>query len=116
MTYVISGPFVLIVFKRFFADRSFGFHNVLFQSTLKILNNTNVFQKLTGNLVGQNLKIDLWFKKESAPMLWTIVVVLVVLWLLGLIGNVGGGLIHILLVLALIMIVVNLISGRRGTI
>ena len=48
-------------------------------------------------------------------MLWTIVVVLVVLWLLGLAGSIGGGLIHVLLVLAVIIIAVNLLSGRRGT-
>jgi hypothetical protein len=47
-------------------------------------------------------------------MLWTIVVVLVVLWLLGLIGNIGGGLIHALLVIALIVIAVNLLQGRRA--
>ncbi len=47
-------------------------------------------------------------------MLWTIVVILVVLWLLGFLSNVGGGLIHILLVLALIVIVVNVLQGRRG--
>lgn len=46
-------------------------------------------------------------------MLWTIVAVLLILWLLGFIGSVGGGLIHILLVVALILIVVNLLSGRR---
>ena len=46
-------------------------------------------------------------------MLWTIVVVLVILWLLGFLGNVGGGLVHILLVLALIVIAVNLLQGRR---
>jgi hypothetical protein len=46
-------------------------------------------------------------------MLWTIVVVLVVLWLLGLATNVGGGLIHALLVIALVVIVVNLLQGRR---
>ena len=49
-------------------------------------------------------------------MLWTIAVVLVVLWLLGLVGGIGGGLIHALLVLAVIIIAVNLLSGRRGTI
>ena len=48
-------------------------------------------------------------------MLWTIVVVLVVLWALGLAGNIGGGLVHILLVLAVIIIVFNLLSSRRGT-
>lgn len=46
-------------------------------------------------------------------MLWTIVVILVVLWLLGLLGNIGGGLVHALLVIALIVIVVNLLQGRR---
>ncbi len=46
-------------------------------------------------------------------MLWTIVVILIVLWLLGLAAHVAGGLIHILLVLALIIIVVNFLQGRR---
>ena len=46
-------------------------------------------------------------------MLWTIVVVLVVLWLLGFSTNIGGGLVHILLVLALIVIAVNVLQGRR---
>lgn len=46
-------------------------------------------------------------------MLWTIIVILVVLWLFGLIGNIGGGLIHLLLVVALIVLIVNLVSGRR---
>lgn len=46
-------------------------------------------------------------------MLWTILVVLLVLWLLGFIGNVGGGLIHLLLVVAAIVLVYNLLTGRR---
>ena len=46
-------------------------------------------------------------------MLWTIVVVLAVLWLLGFIGNIGGGLIHILLVIAVIVIAYNILTGRR---
>ncbi len=46
-------------------------------------------------------------------MLWTILVVLVILWLLGFSLHVGGGLIHILLVVALVVLVVRLISGRR---
>jgi hypothetical protein len=49
-------------------------------------------------------------------MLWTIVVVLVVLWLLGLITSYTmGGFIHILLVLAIIVILYNVISGRKGS-
>jgi len=46
-------------------------------------------------------------------MLWTIFVVLVILWLLGFSLHVGGGLIHLLLVVALVMLVINLVSGRR---
>jgi hypothetical protein len=46
-------------------------------------------------------------------MLWTIVVLLLILWLLGFTMHVAGGLIHILLVIALIVIVLRLLSGRR---
>jgi hypothetical protein len=46
-------------------------------------------------------------------MLWTIVVVLLVLWLLGILLKVTSGLIHILLVIALVVIVIRLLSGRR---
>jgi len=49
-------------------------------------------------------------------MLWTIVVLLLILWLLGFSFSVGGGLIHILLVVALVVFVFNLLSGRRGSI
>jgi Family of unknown function (DUF5670) len=48
-------------------------------------------------------------------MLYTIAVVLIVLWLLGLVtGYTIGSFIHILLVIAVIMILVSLISGRKG--
>ena len=47
-------------------------------------------------------------------MLWTLFVVLIVLWALGMLTSfTAGGLIHILLVVALIVLVFNLISGRR---
>lgn len=46
-------------------------------------------------------------------LVWTVVVILVVLWALGFAVNIGGGLIHLLLVLALIGIVYNLLVGRR---
>jgi hypothetical protein len=47
-------------------------------------------------------------------MLWTIITILFVLWLVGLIGNIGGGLIHTLLVIALVLFIYNMISGRRS--
>jgi hypothetical protein len=53
--------------------------------------------------------------EEVLSMLYTIAVVLVILWLLGLVTSYTmGGFVHILLVVAVIMILVNLISGRRG--
>jgi hypothetical protein len=47
-------------------------------------------------------------------MLWTIFVILLVLWLLGFSFHVAGGLIHLLLVIALVVLVYNLITGRRA--
>jgi hypothetical protein len=46
-------------------------------------------------------------------MLWTIFVVILILWLLGFSLHVAGGLIHLLLVVALVILVINLLSGRR---
>jgi len=46
-------------------------------------------------------------------MLWTVVVVLLILWLLGFSMQVGGGIIHVLLVIALVVIVFRLLSGRK---
>ena len=47
-------------------------------------------------------------------MLWTVFVVLLVLWVLGFSFHIAGSLIHILLVIALIVLVVNLVTGRRA--
>jgi hypothetical protein len=52
-------------------------------------------------------------KKEEKTMLWTIIAILVVLWLLGFIGGVGGNLIHLLLVIAAVVLIFQLITGRR---
>ena len=47
-------------------------------------------------------------------MLWTIVVILLVLWLLGLVSSYTlGGFIHILLVIAIVVVIYNLVTGRR---
>jgi hypothetical protein len=51
--------------------------------------------------------------QKGYAMLWTIVVILVVLWLLGFGLHIAGGLIHILLVIALIVGLVQLFTGRR---
>ena len=50
---------------------------------------------------------------ERNTMLWTIILILVVLWLLGFIAHFGGALIHLLLVIAVIVLVIQLIQGRR---
>lgn len=48
-------------------------------------------------------------------MLWTIAIVLLLLWLLGFVtANTFGGLIYLLLVVALVMVVIQLFQGRRG--
>lgn len=52
--------------------------------------------------------------KEISIMLWTILVILLVLWLIGLLSHVGGGLIHLLLVVAVVILIINLVTGRRA--
>ena len=48
-------------------------------------------------------------------MLWTIFVILLVLWLLGLVSSYTlGGFIHVLLVIAVVILIINLIQGRRS--
>lgn len=49
-------------------------------------------------------------------MLWTIFVILLVLWLLGFSFHVAGSLIHLLLVIAVAVLIVNLITGRRSAV
>ncbi len=48
-----------------------------------------------------------------AGLIWTLVVLLFVFWWIGLVVHVGGGLIHLLLVLAIIVAAINLLTGRR---
>lgn len=47
-----------------------------------------------------------------AGLLWAIIVILFALWLLGFLLHVGGGLIHLVLVIAVVLIVLNLLTGR----
>ncbi|GEN58070.1 hypothetical protein GCM10012290_26110 [Halolactibacillus alkaliphilus] len=46
-------------------------------------------------------------------MLWTIISILLIIWLIGLMFNVAGSLVHILLVIALIVFIYNMITGRK---
>jgi len=46
-------------------------------------------------------------------MIWTILIILLILWLLGFSLHVGGGLIHLLLVVAVVVVIFNLITKRR---
>jgi hypothetical protein len=53
--------------------------------------------------------------QEIDPMLWTITIILFILWIVGLVSSYTlGGWIHILLVLAIIVLIFNLMSGRRA--
>lgn len=57
--------------------------------------------------------VDRVFLLEGVSMLWTIFAILIILWLLGWGFHVAGGLIHLLLVIALVVAVINLVTGRR---
>jgi hypothetical protein len=52
-------------------------------------------------------------RRINKEMLWTIFVVLLILWLLGFSLHVAGGLIHLLLVIAVVVLIINLVTGRR---
>lgn len=52
--------------------------------------------------------------RSALIMLWAIIAVLIILWLLGFLGHIAGSFIHLLLVIALIVLVVQLLTGRRG--
>ena len=55
-----------------------------------------------------------WFDREGQPMLWTIFVILLVLWLLGMVSSYTmGGFIHLLLIVAVVVVLIQLLSGRR---
>jgi Family of unknown function (DUF5670) len=57
------------------------------------------------------MKWGTWPQEEH--MLWAIFVILLILWLLGFSFHVGGALIHLLLVIAVAVLIINLVSGRR---
>lgn len=51
-----------------------------------------------------------------AGILWAIIVIFFVFWVIGLIVHIGGGLIHLLLVVAVVLLIINLITGRGARI
>jgi len=54
-------------------------------------------------------------RQKEVPMLYTIAIILLILWALGFFAfHVAGGLIHLLIVVAVVMILINLLSGRRA--
>jgi uncharacterized protein DUF5670 len=64
-----------------------------------------------------NLEGPAWSPAEGRLiMLWTLIVLLLLFWLLGFAFHVAGGIIHVLLVIAVVLFLVNLISGRRTVI
>ena len=59
------------------------------------------------------MSISVRQSKENLMLLW-IAIIIAVLWLLGLLGNIGGGLIHLLLVIAVVVLVFHFIRGRSS--
>ncbi len=58
--------------------------------------------------------MDAFCVRKESNMLWTICVILFILWLLGFLGGyTGGGLIHILLVIAIVVVLIRVIQGRK---
>jgi Flp pilus assembly protein TadB len=67
-----------------------------------------------GTLPNGSTRIET-FRKGDSPMLWTLFVILLIAWLVGLIGfHVIAWYIHVLLVLALVVLIIQLITGRRA--
>jgi hypothetical protein len=60
------------------------------------------------------MRAQRWAQEET--MLWTIVAVFLILWLLGFSFSIGGNLIHLLLVVAIVVFVMNLFRARRGAV
>lgn len=48
-----------------------------------------------------------------ANIIWTLIGLLVLFWIIGLVAKIGGGIVHVLLVIALILLIFNLITGRN---
>lgn len=85
-----------------------------------VSNSARYSEKISGNTIDVSIvaapastKNEGSHEQRRLNMLWTIVVILGILWLLGFSFHVGGGLIHLLLVVAVVVLLFNLLSGRR---
>ncbi|OED31175.1 hypothetical protein BHE17_03915 [Planococcus maritimus] len=69
-----------------------------------------------GVLIGITQKIDKQERQvqNMGRILWIILVVILAVWVIGFLLDVAGGLIHILLIIAAIVLIVNLVTGRKG--
>ena len=89
-----------------------GFFAQLSRSSVGI--DVALFRVAFGSWVQRSFRFLERYQEGDFDMLWTILVILLVLWLIGLLSHVGGGFIHLLLVVAVIVLVINLVSGRRA--
>jgi hypothetical protein len=77
-------------------------------------NRQTCLSSLSANKINSAVGHKLDQTKKGNRMLWTICVVLIILWLLGLVtGTTMGGLIHVLLVIAIIVVLVRIITGKK---
>ena len=72
-----------------------------------------VWEDALGAAKSRLKRMDAFCVRKESNMLWTICVILLILWLLGFLTHVGGGLIHILLVIAIVVVLIQVIQGRR---
>jgi uncharacterized membrane protein YtjA (UPF0391 family) len=71
---------------------------------------------LSGDVVSSGIRLALVIAGRRRLMLWTLIVLLLLFWLLGFAFDVAGGIIHVLLVIAVVLFLVNLFTGRRTVI
>ena len=82
-------------------------------------NSEQYSEEISGNIIDGSIVAPASTRNEGSHehrrfnMLWTIIVILGILWLLGFSFHVGGALIHLLLVIAVVVLIFNLLSGRR---
>jgi hypothetical protein len=74
---------------------------------------TDMPETTPSDRAASQFRVASFVAREVTLMLWTIFAILLILWLLGWGFNVAGNLIHMLLVIALVVAVINLITGRR---